>query len=201
MKILTKDGATFQKSGKVFLLSFTACTQAFPSKFYKQRSIKLRSDGSVTLLMRTLLTLLRSNPVTLHISHDRLRRPVYHGIFGKFELSDDSDRATPWHKESLPKSSVENENAKVLWNIPIHRDIPPKDGINRPDVVVHHKKGKPFIILEGTVYNIGEIHDRDQRKTEKYMDLRSSLKRMNPGHKIMQLNVVFDFLSGYQKLD
>ena len=172
MKILTKDGATFQKSGKVFLLSFTACTQAFPSKFYKQRSIKLRSDGSVTLLM---LTLLRSNPVTLHISHDRLRRPVYHGIFRKFELSDDSDRATLWHKESLPNSSV--ENAKVLWNIPIHRDIPPKDGINRPDVVVHHKKDKPFIILEGTVYNIGAIHDRDQRKTEKYMDLRSTVLR------------------------
>ena len=107
------------------------------------------------------------------------------------DSSYDSDRATPWHKESLPKSSVENENAKVLWNIPIHRDIPPKDGINRPDVVVHHKKGNPFIILEGTVYNIGEIHDRDQRKTEKYMDLRSSLKRMNPGHKIMQLKVVF----------
>lgn len=46
-----------------------------------------------------------------------------------------------------------------------------------------------------------ELHDRDQRKTEKYLDLRSSLKRMNPGHKIMQLNVVFDFLSGYHELD
>ena len=103
--------------------------------------------------------------------------------------------------ESPPKISVENENAKVLWNIPIHRDIPPKDGINRPDVIVHHKKGKPFIILQGTVYNVGEIHDRDQRKTEKCMDLRSSLKIMNPGHKIMQLNVVFDFLSGYHELD
>ena len=66
---------------------------------------------------------------------------------------------------------------------------------------MHHKKGKPFIILEGTVYNVGEIHDRDQRKTEKYMDWRSSLERMNPGHKIMQLNVVFDFLSGYHELD
>ena len=35
------------------------------------------------------------------------------------------------------------------------------------------------------------------KKTEKYMALRSNLKRMNPGHKIMQVNVVFDFLSGY----
>ena len=35
------------------------------------------------------------------------------------------------------------------------------------------------------------------KKTEKYMALRSNLKGMNPGHKIMQVNVVFDFLSGY----
>ena len=35
-----------------------------PSMFYKQRSIKLRSDSSVTVLMRTLLC---SNPITLHI--------------------------------------------------------------------------------------------------------------------------------------
>ena len=29
------------------------------------------------------------------------------------------------------------------------------------------------------------------------MDLRSSLKGMNPGHKITRVNEVFDFLSGY----
>ena len=129
--------------------------------------------------------------------HDGMLRPVYHAILQKFEFSDDSDRATPWHKESPPKSSVVNENAKVLWNIPIHQDIPPKDGANKPDIVVQDKKGKQFITFEGTICNVGEIHDRDQRKTEKYMDLRSSLKRMNPDHKITQLNVVLDFLPGY----
>ena len=34
-------------------------------------------------------------------------------------------------------------------------------------------------------------------KREKYMDLRPILKRMYPGHKITQVNVVFDFLSAY----
>ena len=106
--------------------------------------------------------------------HDRIMlRPVYHAILQKFELSDDSGRATPWHKESLPKNSVENENAKVLWNISIHQDIPPKDGADKPEIVVHDRKGKQLIIFEGTVCKVGEIHDRDQRKTEKYMDLRS----------------------------
>ena len=77
--------------------------------------------------------------------HDRMLRLEYHAILQKFELSDDSYRATPWHKESPPKSSVENENAKALWNIPIHQDIPPKNGANKPDIVacfvVTHSSG------------------------------------------------------------
>lgn len=84
-------------------------------------------------------------------------------------------------KKSPPKSSLENENGKVLWNIPIYDDIPPKDGANKPYIHVQDKKGNQFIIFEGAVCNFGEIHDREQRKTEKYMELRSNLKRKNPG--------------------
>jgi len=84
-------------------------------------------------------------------------------------------------KKSPLKSSLENENGKLLWNIPSYQDIPPKDGANKPYIDVQDKKGKQFIIFEGTVCNFGEIHDREQRKTEKYIDLRCSLKRKNPG--------------------
>ena len=70
-------------------------------------------------------------------------------------------------KKSPLKSSLENENGKVLWNIPIYQDIPPKDGANKPYIVVQDKKGKQIIIFEGTVCKFGEIHDREQRKTEK----------------------------------
>lgn len=87
--------------------------------------------------------------------------------------------------------------ANVLCNIPIHQDIPPKDGANKADIVVYDKKSKPLVIFELTGCNVGEIHDRHQRKTEKYLALRSSLKRMNSGHKITQVIVVFDFLSRY----
>jgi len=129
--------------------------------------------------------------------HDCMLRPVYHAILKKFDLSEDDVKDTSWHKEPKPKSCVENENAKVLWNIPIYLDKVPKDGANKPDIVVQDKKDNRFFIFEGTVCNVGEINDRDQRKTEKYTDLRSSLKRMNPGYKIIQVNIVFDFLSGY----
>ena len=36
-------------------------------------------------------------------------------------------------------------------------------------------------------------------KTEKYADLRASLKRLYPGYNVVQVNLVFDFLAGYHK--
>ena len=36
-------------------------------------------------------------------------------------------------------------------------------------------------------------------KTEKYADLRASLKRLYPGYNVIRVNLVFDFLSGYHK--
>ena len=98
-------------------------------------------------------------------------RSVYQAILQKFEFSDDNDRATPWHKESPPKSSVENENAKVLWNIPIHQGIPPKESANKPDIVVH--AAKQFIVFEESVCNVGEIHDRDQREKREIYGLKT----------------------------
>ena len=126
-------------------------------------------------------------------------RPVYHAVLKKFCLTDDEDKATPWHKEPPPKSCVENEYAKVLWDIPIYQDTPPSNGANKPDIVVCDKKCNQWIILEGTICNVGEIQQRDQMKTDKYSDLRSSLRRLYPGYKITQVNIVFDYLSGYQE--
>ena len=36
-------------------------------------------------------------------------------------------------------------------------------------------------------------------ETEKYADLRASLKRLYPGYNVIQVNLVFDFLPGYHE--
>ena len=130
--------------------------------------------------------------------HDRMLRPIYHEILKMVGLHQDKE-STPWYKELQPKSCVENENAKILWDIPIHQDIAPRNGANKPDILLQNKNEKQWIIIEGTVCNIGQINERDRMKTEKYTDLRSSLKRLYPDHEIIQINIVFDFLSGFHK--
>ena len=125
-------------------------------------------------------------------------RPVYHQILSHFGFTEQDDN-TPWHKQSLPKSCIENDEAKILWNIPIHLDIAPKNGANKPDITIMDKKTKTWLIIEGTVCNIGRITERDLQKTEKYIDLRTGLKRLYPNYNVVQVNVVLDFLAGYQK--
>ena len=133
--------------------------------------------------------------------HDRMLRPVYYEILRMFGFHQDNDRSTrtPWYKESPPKSCVENENVKILWDISIHQDIAPRNSANKPDIMLRNKKEKQWIIIEGTVCNIGKIIERDKMKTEKYAELRGSLKRLYPNYEITQINIVFDFLAGFHK--
>ena len=57
------------------------------------------------------------------------------------------------------KHSVENEKAKIPWDIPVHLDIAPQDSANKPDIVVMNKKKEEWIVIEGTVCNVGCIDE------------------------------------------
>ena len=135
--------------------------------------------------------------------HDRMLRPVYYAILKTLGITnneeDEEDETIPWYREIQPKCCVETKEVKVLWNIPLHLDVVPKDGAKKPDIAICNKKERQWLIFEGTVCNIGQIQERDKLKTEKYADLRASLKRLYPGYNVIQVNLVFDFLAGYHK--
>ena len=61
------------------------------------------------------------------------------------------------------------------------------------------KINKNWIIIEGTVCLIGEITEREKLKSSKYRDLREALKRLYPGYTVQQLNIVLDYLGGYNR--
>ena len=46
---------------------------------------------------------------------------------------------------------------------------------------------------------MGQIQERDKLKTEKYVDLSASLKRLYHGDNNIQVHLEFNFLSGYHK--
>ena len=55
-----------------------------------------------------------------------------------------------------------------------------------------------YAILKTPGSNIGQIQERDKLKTEKYADLRATLKRLYPGYNAIQINCLI-FCPGTMK--
>jgi len=49
------------------------------------------------------------------------------------------------------------------------------------------------------LFAIGCIHERTLCKQQKYTDLKSGLETLYPNHKVHQVNILLEFLGGYNK--
>ena len=122
--------------------------------------------------------------------YNRMLRPVYYAILKTLGITNnEEDETIPWYRELQPKCCVETKEVKVLWNIPLHLDVIPKDGANKPDIAICKKKERQWLIFGGTVCKIRQIQERDL-KTDKYADLRASfIKRLYPGYNVIQVKM------------
>ena len=66
-------------------------------------------------------------------------------------------------------------------------------------MAVMDKEAKTWILLEGTVCQVGKIKEKTATKQEKYNDLRRGIKEIHKDSVITQINIVFDFLGGYNE--
>ena len=89
-------------------------------------------------------------------------RPIYHCLLDKHNFQE-SDHGKPWYQQSLPHAVLENEKAKIYWNVPFILEKPPENGANKPDVVVHDKETNIWTQSLASRQNCGSI----QRKTNK----------------------------------
>ena len=97
------------------------------------------------------------------------------------------------HFQRLPRAVLENEKAKIYWNVPSILEKPLENGANMPDVIVHDKETNTWTLLEGTVCQIDKIADRVKEKQTKYIELRAGIKRKNKlSTSVYQINIVFD---------
>ncbi|XP_020907425.2 uncharacterized protein LOC110245482 [Exaiptasia diaphana] len=128
--------------------------------------------------------------------HDKLLRPLYHYLLYKYRFQE-SDHSKPWYQQRLPEGKIENDHAKILWDVPFYLERAPKDGANKPDIAVLDKDNNTWILIEGTVCSVGTIGDRSKTKEEKYSDLRMGLRSLYKECTVTQINIVFDFLGGY----
>ena len=179
--------------------------QLLPTKIYKanklketQHDIKCRLCGINNETVPHLMCSCSEIAQSLYKSrHDKMLRPVYHHVLHKYSF--ESEVSKPWYQQEMPNPAKENKRAKVFWDIPIYVDKAPENGANRPNMVILDKINKNWIIIEGTVCLIGEITEREKLKSSKYRDLREALKRLYPGYTVQQLNIVLDYLGGYNR--
>ena len=94
---------------------------------------------------------------------------------------------------------MENQKAKIYWDIHHYVTNCPSNNANKPDIAIFDKENNKWIIIEGTVCNIGKTQERELYKQAKYTELRAEIKRLYKVKEILQINVVFDFLAGYNK--
>ena len=79
--------------------------------------------------------------------HHKMLRPPYHSVLEKFEFSE-SQYSQPWYKQSHPVPCLENDKAKILWDILWHLEKCPRNGANKPDNIERVRQSE-----KGMVHN------------------------------------------------
>ena len=88
-------------------------------------------------------------------------RPIYHFLLSLYPMENDDSKA---YNQAIPKRSIENDQAKILWDTAIYIDKALENGVNKPDMTL-------VILVEGTMCNVGQINDRNEYKKRKYLYL------------------------------
>ena len=125
-------------------------------------------------------------------------RPLYHFTLDKYGF-EESEVNKSWYQQSLPQPVTENQKAKMFWDVHHYVTNCPSNNENKPDIAIFDKENNKWIIIKGTVCNIVKIQERELYKQAKYTELRAEMKRLYKVKEIQQINVVFDFLAGYNK--
>ena len=62
--------------------------------------------------------------------HDRSLRPIYHHLLEKYNFQE-SDNEKPWYQQRPPSAVMENENAKILLDVPFQLQKAPENGAKK----------------------------------------------------------------------
>ena len=91
---------------------------------------------------------------------------------------------------------MENQRAKIFGDIQHYVINCPPNNTNKPDIAIYDKENNKWIVIEGTVCNIGRFQERTVQASQ---ILRAEIKRLYKVKVIQQVNAAFDFLAGYNK--
>ena len=85
--------------------------------------------------------------------------------------------------QSIPTAIVENADAKILWDTPFQLES--ENGANKIDIAVLDKQGKSWLLIEGTVCQVGRIKEKninEARKIHQSMERNKELIQGSHSH-------------------
>ena len=104
-------------------------------------------------------------------------RPINYSMLRKYRFDENKSRK-PWFEQREPQLVREKEPIKVLWDIPHYVDKGPTDNEIKPDITIVNHDQKEVTLIEGAVCSVGMINQREERKTQKYEELRTELHKI-----------------------
>ena len=184
----------------VYSVNKTIQQQLLPTKTYQQSKAQMTITDNNNNYYRMCYTATES---TIHVlracskiaqtlytaRYDRMLRLIYHCLLDKYNFQE-SDHGKPWYQQSLPHAVLENEKAKIYWNVPFILEKPLENGANKPDVIIHDKQTNIWTLFEDTVCQVGKIVERFKEKQTKYIELRAGIKREYKSTSIYHINIV-----------
>lgn len=81
-----------------------------------------------------------------------------------------------WTWELKENAVLENEKAKILWEVPVRTDK--KINANRPDVIFINKEEKMVYLIDVTIPQDYNIAKKELAKQEHYRDLKAEIGRL-----------------------
>ena len=127
--------------------------------------------------------------------HDGILIHLHRAILDKNGIPPDNS------KFSKPELCIEKENVKILWDTPLQLPYATNSGANKPDITEIDHEQKLIILYEGTVCAVRKRHQKWNEKQNKYAECRAGLQNLYEyeGYTIKQVNIVSDFIGGYNK--
>ena len=92
--------------------------------------------------------------------HDRMLRPIYHHLLQKYNFQE-SNNKKPCYMKSTLTAVMGNANAKILWDTSFQLDSAPENGANKIDMAILDKQGKSWLLIEGTVCQVGRMKKKN----------------------------------------
>ncbi len=81
-----------------------------------------------------------------------------------------------WKWELKEKQILENEEVKILWEVPVRTDK--KINANRPDIILINKQEKTVKLIDITVPQDYNIQKKEKVKKDHYQDLKIEVQRL-----------------------